>query len=99
MNELTTDYWEILYELEFIYKYFLIQNIKILGINRSSSFVVNGIPLLFSDLFGLLHLSAVHRICIPRGALISAAHTLNRLTFVQSYFYYAFYRCLLIVNS
>ena len=36
-----THYWllEFLCDLEFVYKYFVIQNIEILGINRSASFI------------------------------------------------------------
>ena len=35
MNELTTEYWNSYT----IYKYFVIQNIEISGINRSASFI------------------------------------------------------------
>ena len=33
--------------------------------------------MLFSDLIGLLYLSAMHKICIPAGAIESAAHALK----------------------
>ena len=35
--------------------------------------------------FGLLDLSALHRICIPAGAIVLVAHALNYSLDIQSY--------------
>ena len=40
-------------------------------------YIVNGIFLQFLDLFDLLYFSAMHKIGISAGPIISAAHTLN----------------------
>ena len=54
----------------FIYKYFVIRNIEILGIN---------LVLLkeCKDWFGLLYLSAIYRISISACAVILVTHALN----------------------
>ena len=61
-------------DLEFVYKYFIIQNIEALVLlKKHNAFVIYR----FSDLFGLLYLSAMHRICIPAGTIVLAAHAFS----------------------